>query len=368
MYTNLVFGRRPRLEVLMAGVAILVGFTAAARAEQPFIPKLINSSTVPGNGDVNPYGVAFVPEGFPNGGKIKAGDVLVSNFNDSTNAQGKGTTIVQLSPGGTLAPPGTAAVFFTSKLLGLSTALGALRKGFVLVGNVPTSDGSFGTIGQGALQVIDRNGNWLQTLTDPVFLDGPWDLALDDDGAQAHVFVSNVLKGTVSRLDIIVGGKGITVVKMVTIAHGYTHVPNMAALVLGPTGLAFDERDGTLYVASTADNAVYSIAHASSRAVAVNRGSLVFADSHLRGPLALRFAPNGNLITANGDAVNADVLHPSEIVEFTKSGTFVREYDVDSSQGGAFGIDAVADSDGGFNYAAVDDVTNNLSVYRLSSK
>jgi hypothetical protein len=86
----------------------------------------------------------------------------------------------------------------------------------------------------------------------------------------------------------------------------------------------------------------------------------------LRGPLALRFAPNGNLLTANGDAVNADVLHPSEIVEFSVEGQFVREYNVDSSQGGAFGLDAVRE--GPFNYAAIDDVANSLSVYRLGER
>jgi sugar lactone lactonase YvrE len=174
-----------------------------------------------------------------------------------------------------------------------------------------------------------------------------------------------VLNGTVSRLDIAVGTKGITVLKKVTIAHGYTHKPNMAAVVLGPTGLAFDDAHDTLYVASTADNAVYSVSNASTRTNAANRGNLVFAHSHLRGPLALRLAPNGNLLAANGDAVNADVLHPSEIVEFTKQGEFVREYNVDASQGGAFGLDTSIDSDGGFNYAVIDDVTNSLSVYRL---
>ena len=52
-------------------------------------------------------------------------------------------------------------------------------------------------------------------------------------------------------------------------------------------------------------------------------------------------------------------------MEFTRHGQFVREYDVDASQGGAFGLDTVLDSEGGFNYAVVDDVTNSLSVYRL---
>lgn len=355
-----------RRSALAAGLSLLTAFAAAQADEPAFIPRLINSSTIPANGDVNPYGVAFAPEGFPAGGKLAAGDVLVSNFNNSDNLQGTGTTIIQLTPSGALAPPGNATTFFTSQQPGLSTALGVLRGGFVIVGNVPTQDGTFKTIGAGALQVLDRNGKWLQTWTDPVLLDGPWDLALDDDGATAHIFVSNVLNGTVSRLDVAVSGKGVTLLKKLTLATGYGHVQNMAALVLGPTGLAFDESSDSLYVASTADNAIYKIPHASTATRAVNQGTLVYADSeHLRGPLALRFAPNGNLLTANGDAVNADLEHPSEIVEFTRQGEFVHEYPVDASQGGAFGLDTASGRGARFNYAAVDDVTNNLSVYRL---
>ena len=357
-----------RHSAMMAGLGLLAVVAAGAAAdEQAFIPRLVNSSTIPTNGDVNPYGVAFVPEGFP-GGALHPGDVLVSNFNNGNNLQGTGTTIIQFTPTGTLAPPGNATVFFTSKLPGLSTALGVLRGGFVIVGNVPTTDGTSNTVGQGALQVIDRNGKWLQTWTDPVLLDGPWDLALDDDGPLSHIFVSNVLNGTVTRLDVAVSSKGLVLLKKTELAMGYTHRTDPAALVLGPTGLAFDEATGALFVASTADNAIYKIPQASFASRPVNRGTLVFADPHLRGPLALRFAPNGNLLTANGDAVNADPEHPSEIVEFTKFGRFVREYNVDASQGGAFGLDTVSDSDGGFNYAAIDDVANSLSVYRLSSR
>ena len=97
----------------------------------------------------------------------------------------------------------------------------------------------------------------------------------------------------------------------------------------------------------------------------MTRGRIAFADSHLRGPLALRLAPNGNLLTANGDAVNIDALHPSEIVEFTTSGLFVGEYNVDSSLGGAFGLDTRPK--GPFNYAVIDDVTNNLTVTSLQN-
>jgi len=350
--------------------AALIGLAAAsvvpADDSGAFIPKLINSSTIPSNGDLNPYGVAFVPAGFPSGGAIAAGDVLVSNFNNANNQQGTGTTIIKLTPSGTLAPPGNATTFFTSTLPGLSTALGVLRAGLVIVGNVPTSDGTFGTIGRGALQVIDRNGNWLQTWTDPVLLDGPWDLAIDDQGAFARIFVSNVLNGTVARLDVAVGPRGLRLLRKTLIGSGYTHQPNSAALVLGPTGLAFDDSSDTLYVASTADNAIYAIPHAEIASGSAGRGSLVFADPRLIGPLALRFAPNGDLLTANGDATeNADPLHPSEIVEFTRFGSFVREYNVDSSEGGAFGLDTVASPGAAFNYAAIDDVSNTLSVYLL---
>src|SRR6202167_1099389 len=54
----------------------------------------ITATTIPSNGDLNPYGVAFVPAGFPSGGSIAAGDLLVANFNNNSNQQGTGTTIV----------------------------------------------------------------------------------------------------------------------------------------------------------------------------------------------------------------------------------------------------------------------------------
>jgi hypothetical protein len=355
---------------LAAAVVALAGSGAPAAVadEDAFIARALNSSTIPANGDLNPYGVAFVPEGFASGGVIAAGDVLVSNFNSSANLQGTGTTIVQVRPSALPAAPGAAVAFYTSSLPGLSTAIGALRAGLVVVGNVPTTDGTFATIGQGALQVIDRNGNWLQTWTDAQYLDGPWDLAIDDHGSEAHLFISNVLNGTVSRLDVAVTAHGLALTKKTTIASGYQSVPNSAAVVLGPTGLAYDGVSDTLYVASTGDNAIFAIADAAHRSSAVTRGHRVFAGPQLRGPLALRWAPNGDLLTANGDAVNGDVLHPSEIVEFTIWGQFVREYDVDPSQGGAFGIDTVLAPEARYNYAVVDDVTNSISVVHLPSR
>src|SRR6516225_7907583 len=85
---------------LIAEAALALLSMTADADEQPFLPKSVVSSTVPENGDVNPYGVAIVPAGFPSGGTIVPGDVLVSNFNNSDNLQGTGTTIIKLTPNG----------------------------------------------------------------------------------------------------------------------------------------------------------------------------------------------------------------------------------------------------------------------------
>ena len=146
-------------------------------------------------------------------------------------------------------------------------------------------------------------------------------------------------------------------------------MPNSAALVLGPTGLAFDPVTGILYVASTADNAIFAIENAAVATQPQLKGKLVYQDNaHLRGPLALAFTPNGNLITTNGDAVNASPTpsENSEIVEFTKSGNFVAQFSIDSAVGAAFGI-AVAPLVVLARLAAVDDTRNDLTVFTLST-
>jgi hypothetical protein len=360
--------------LLVVSIALLSLATVSATTQ--FLPNLLISSTIPSNADLNPYGVAFVPEGFPEPGLLAPGDVLVSNFNNTANTQGTGTTIIKFTPNanGVVAPavppatmpptPGNATTFFTSTSgpIGLTTALGVLKGGFVLVGNLPTSNGA---ITNGAsLQVIDRNGNLVGSpIVDSTFLDSPWDLTINDDGNFAQVFVSNVVSGTVSRLDLAVNSGGTTILRKTQIATGYLSQLNSAALILGPTGLAYDANKDVLYVASTADNMIFAISNAGHRKSAVVKGTVVFSDSHLRGPLALAFAPNGNLLTANGDAVNGDPTHPSEIVEFTKNGKFIGEFNVDAGQGGAFGL---ATSGFAFNFAAVDDNTNSIWVLSLT--
>jgi hypothetical protein len=377
------FVRGSYLALLTACVWMPSARPAAAEILEAFLPHYRVSSTIPPNGDLNPYGVAFVPADFPGGGIISAGDVLVSNFNDINNCQGRGTTIIKFTPNNVAAPdsvapgvsagqPGDAVVFFQSpKQVGLSTALGVLKGGFVIVGNVPSGPEVNGmcspTPSSGALQVIDRHGKLIATLTDPVgnIFGSPWDLTIaNDTGSAAQVFLSNVLTGTVGRLDVAVSSSGVTILSSFVVARGYQTGLSSSAFVLGPTGLAHD-RFGNLFVASTADNKIFKVPNASQPVPpAPTMGTVVFNDPHLRGPLALVFSPTGTLLTANGDAVNGDPTHPSEIVEFTTTGMFIREFNIEATQGGAFGL-ATATNPGFpvvFSSAAVDDISNSVLV------
>lgn len=366
----------------LLGIGLVMIFGASGLASKmggdattaPVIPQLtpvstFSDSTVPANGDVNPYGVAFVPRGFPSGGPLTPGDIIVSNFNNSANLQGTGTTIVRVN--NNAAP----TLFFQGQQpLGLTTALGVLKGGFVLVGNLPSLDGSGSCIaesgpnqnvGQGGLLVLDKNGNLLTTFTDASLLNGPWDLTLHDMGTSAQVFVANALSGTVTRLDLVVSQSGVTIGKATQIASGYVHRCDPAAFVVGPTGVVLDRENDTLYVSSTGDNAIFAVKDASTRTTDAGTGNVFIEDpAHLHGPLGLVLASNGDLISTQGDIIHPRKNRPSEVVEFSPEGKFVDQFSVDPVFGSAFGI-ALRNLDGGFVFSTVDDNTAVLDIWNV---
>jgi hypothetical protein len=352
--------------VVLQGLAVAVlscllcSATAMADNGNHFLPAPVRPvSTVPANGDLNPYGVAFVPPGFPAGGPLSPGDILVSNFNASSNLQGSGTTIVDI--------PSTNPVqlFFQGVApLGLTTALNILRMGFVLVGNFPSPDGSCQSASAGSILVIDKNGTLVTTIVNAA-IQGPWDSALFDEGSKAKYFVSNALSGAVVRFDLSVSGAGVTVDKVTQIASGYAHNCDPVTFVDSPTGLVYNPKEDVLYVASSADNTVYAVSNAANRINDGGIGKLIYTDAkHLHGPLGMAMAPNGHLLVSNNDSINSDPSQPSEIVEFTVEGRFVKQISVDPAQGGSFGL-AVEASGKTAKFAAVDDATNLFLIWTL---
>jgi hypothetical protein len=305
----------------------------------------------------------FVPKTLPAGGGLQAGDILVSNFNNSQNLQGTGATILRVDR------YGNTSTFFTApaQQRGLSAALGVLSAGYVLIGNLPTADGTAATVQPGRLAVLDRFGNFLGTFGSLSVVNGPWGMAIRDNGngvsGTANVFLSNVLSGVVSRFDITYTSGGLGATALV-LADGFSHRTDPAALVLGPSGLAYDAAHDTLYVASSTDNAIYQIPTASAPHSAPVGPTLFVQDLvHLHGPLDMAFLPNGHLLVANSDGSNADPNQPSELVEYSATGQFISQMSVDANNGGAFGLAVNNMGWGTVRLGAVDDNANRLNIW-----
>jgi hypothetical protein len=328
------------------------------------------ASTVPANGDINPYGIATVPASV---GKLQEGQLLISNFNAKAsakeNGQGTGTTIVQISPAG------KTSLFATvnAKTLpgscpggvGLTTALNILPGGYVVVGSLPTSNGKTATAKYGCLIVLDSEGKAVETIASKN-IQGPWDSTAESEGSKTSLFVSSALNGgaakgvhtidnsTVLRIDLESGeGQMPKVVSETVIANGIPWVNSAEALVLGPTGLALAS-NGTLYVASTQDSKILAISEAMTRTTPAAKGGAVLTEGgHLKEPLGMVLAPNGNVITSNGGDGN--------MVEITPAGqqVAVQTADKKTGAGSLFGL-VVAPEGRGIYF--VDDGENTLNL------
>lgn len=337
------------------------------------------ASTVPSNGDINPYGIVVVPS---TTGSLVKGNLLISNFNNSNNLQGTGTTIVQIAPDGTF---NLFAQIDPNNLpgpcpggVGLTTALAALKTGWVIVGSLPTTDGTAGTAQAGCLLVLDSNGNVVETFYGSL-INGPWDMTALDGGSKAALFVTNVLNGTVAgkgqivnegtvlrlNLDIPSDGTMPSLQAMTIIGSGFPERTDPAALVIGPTGVSLgrhghlspDDRHGqVLYVADSLNNRIAAIDNAVTRSDSDNTGRTVSNGGALNDPLGLTVAPNGDILTTNGN--------DGFMVETTPDGNQVRKVTLDRhgnppGAGALFGLTDVA----GQGVYYVDDAVNTLRLF-----
>jgi len=340
----------------------------------PFLARFTSvgkvASTIPANGDVNPYGIVLVPTSV---GMLQAGQMLISNFNARESAkesgQGTGTTIVQVSSTGQVSPFAT----IDAKTLpgpcpggvGLTTAVNVLPGGYVVVGSLPTTNGKTATAQYGCLIVLDSEGKAVETITSPN-IQGPWDSTAKSEGSKTALFISNALNGgaakgvhtidnsTVLRIELESGeGQAPKVLSETVIASGIPWVDSAEALVLGPTGLALAS-NGTLYVASTQDDKILAISEAMTRTTAAAKGGTVLTEGgHLKEPLGMVLAPDGNIITSNGGDGN--------MVETTPAGqqVAVQTADTKTGAGTLFGL-VIAPDDKGIYF--VDDGENTLDL------
>ena len=205
------FAATPWSGSLVAALMTLGAVAPSGAADGPILPGLTHinviASTVPGNGDINPYGMAQVKHTV---GNLIAGHILISNFNSSSNAQGTGTTLVDIAPDGT---QGLFAALDATTLpgacpggVGLTTALVVLRAGWVVVGSLPTSDGTAATARPGCLIVLNSMGQPVETIHGSL-IRGPWDMTAAEGANHAKLFVTNVLNGTLAANGKVVKGE-----------------------------------------------------------------------------------------------------------------------------------------------------------------
>jgi hypothetical protein len=365
-----------------AAAAVAAGMTAAAglamapaagaTAHQPsFIGQFHQlstiGSTVPRNGDVNPYGMVAIRH---TRGKLRRGHVLISNFNDKANLQGTGTTIVEISPRGHRT---RFAHISASSLpgacpggVGLTTALVVVH-GWVIVGSLPTSNGMSATAQAGCLIVLNSHGHVRETFSGHG-INGPWDMTSLRAGRFAELFVANVLNGTVAADGAVVhrgtvlrltlrfrAGHAPEWVAVTKIGSGFAERTDPSALVVGPTGVGLG-RGGVLYIADSATNRIAAIPDAPARLTSAGPGATVTRNGALSTPLGLTIAPNGDVLTVNGGN--------GKIVETTPGGAQVATRQLDSSgspagSGALFGL-VVKRHGRGVYY--VDDATNTLRL------
>jgi hypothetical protein len=363
-----------RLSTTIAAALACAAFApgVASAFEHPFIGqfKTVTSiaSTVPANGDVNPYGIVVVPH---SEGSLVRGNTLVSNFNNEENLQGTGTTIVQITPSGSLS---LFAQIKASSLpgpcpggVGLTTALAVLPGGFVVVGSLPTANGEAATAQAGCLSVLNSYGHVVQTISGPP-INGPWDMTSVNQGNGATLFVTNVLNGTVESGETPTNGGTVVRIRVrpgwgwggrhvlrVTdtdvIATGFPERTDPAALVVGPTGVGLGE-EGTLFVADTQGNRIAEVPGALYRQTPLGEGGITVAKGgYLNSPLGLTIAPSGTILTNNGGDGN--------IVETTPAGAEFQPVDTGAGEGGLFGL-AVAPHNQGVLF--VNDAENTLDL------
>jgi hypothetical protein len=340
------------------------------------------ASTVPSNGDVNPYGVFEVPNSV---GDLRQGHVLVSNFNAATNLQGTGTTIVDISPTGSMSLfaqidastlPGTC-----TGGVGLTTALVVLRTGWVILGSLPTMDGTSATAQAGCLIVLNSEGKPVGTFFGSL-INGPWDMNVEDGDHVAKLFVTNVLDGTVAangnvvhtgtvlRIDLKVSESHMpSIESMTVIGSGFAARTDPSALVIGPTGVALSPSCNTdgddcaemaggkrvLYVADSLNNRIAVIPDAANRTTSAGTGITLTTGGSLNDPLGLTVGPEGHILTVNGNDGFA--------TEITAHGQQIAKKLLDNNgtppgSGALFGL--IFDADLGVVF--VDDATNTLNV------
>lgn len=300
----------------------------------------IGSTVDPTNGDTGPHSLQMATYSY---GKIKKGDLMYCNFANSAGTAGDGTTVDLISS----APGSKTATFAqSSKIEGCDGAA-------ITYGNIVYATG----LTSKDLVEFNQNGKQGKTYTKPIvdpLADGYGPEPPGGKGLYApyFVFIGDVGSGSLDLYSLGLYGTN-TDTQVVT---GFAVTTVNGWQTFGPSGLAYDNKSGTLYIADGANNTIVAIEHTPNLLekdeIVVNKGGktftckhksatcakLVYSGSPLNAPYAECLLPNGNLIVADG----AD----NTLIEMTPSGQVLDTESVDTSgTPGIFGLWATGKTD-----------------------
>jgi hypothetical protein len=320
----------------------------------------IGSTVDPKNGDMGPRAISRARSTFG----LKAGQLLVCNFEDSAGTAGKGTTIEVFNPDPHSKPKTFTqnskvegcdgdAVTATNQVYGAGLASGVVPR-FSQVGKLEKSYGS-------PIEVP--------------FADT--DAFCGEAYAPEDIYIGDSKTGAVFKLAFIPvsrSGKA----KLTRVISGFGVGKGSGWSVLGPSGMQYNNtRTGslcndTLYIVDGADNTVVAVSNASQLLekdeIVVQPGgkkfkcahpkntcaTLVYSGSPLNAPVASALLPNGNLIVANTKGGN-------ELVELTPAGQVLDTKVIDTSAtADIFGLLATGTSDSDTALFYTDTKTNTL--------
>ncbi|HEY1884067.1 MAG TPA: hypothetical protein VGG51_13610 [Candidatus Cybelea sp.] len=325
----------------------------------------IGSTVDSKNGDKGPRGITVIPI---NNQKLKKNQILVCNFDNSSGAAGKGTTIEQFSPTANSKPTtfiqssklegcaGTTttssddiyAAGMTSKLLVWITPAGKIKKSYSKPVTMPIAVGE----------------------APPLYLYSP-----------IYVYAGNGDTGTVDSLSL--GGYGTG--KLLEIINGFPVNKGSGWSAEGPSAFAYScgqkapsqqckNHNDDLYVADGDCNAIVAINNASTLLLkdeitvgagcktfkclypTTTCGKLVKAGSPLNKPFAATILPNGNMVVAN--------TGNNTLVELMPTGKVLATKVVDKSKTpGIWGLYAIGTTDA--NTAIYYTDTNSDELHKL---
>jgi hypothetical protein len=318
---------------------------------------VIGSTIDPVYGQLNPYGLAVAPS---TAGAFTKGDLAVCNFNDNTNTQGTGYTIVALHP-----QPGSTPTLVAADPTTLTgcDALALAPDDTIWAAAFVSNDNP----------IFSSSGTLLTNLSGSPFNHPFGETYAQPMKGGAAFYESNAGDGSIVRINV-------PSLTTEVIATGFPINGGPPGSILGPSGLQYERRHDTLFVVDGQNNSVTAISKVSEMpgsclkvlgggprlaggmrfaGACGSRTRVLFAGPPLNGPISSALLFNGSLVIGN----TLDPDGQNLMVELNPGGHVMDVRNVDTGPAGSlFGMVATGTNAANLKIYFNDDNNNNLQV------